>query len=772
MIREADFQNDVKKYGLDLKETTQYAKSLAQEMGISESRAKKLAIANQRLDKGLLDLNENLEDYKKALDKNNKGSAEYSKTMAKVKGSLADVLNIADGDMLSDKFVEDALASEDLTKALDGDVEAIQRLQTAVADDIIINIAANHETEETPEQIQSRWEALKLAFEGVNLEAPSVEQGELLTSFNEMIKAGKMTKGEIEAALAGLHVSADIKTEYHEEPVTVPTTITDQVRYITGYDDIDTDMDGTTDAHVARWRTETNTHEGEPKTVMGYVPTYSIDGTTGEGGEVSAFSPAPPMPSKSSTTSDGAGGNKGGGSSKPKKFEKAKYHERFTDTKQQLDTVSKSLQKYQSAINDSWGSAKIANINKVNSLIAKQGELYKKLYQEAKAYANADKLEVEKVFKDKGLTVEFDEDGSIKNLEDLQKKWEDKLNATDLNGNGLLDESEQELYDDTKEAIEKEQDIIEKYAKAITEMNEALQNAVDNVREYMSNKLEAIKLQVDLDLKPTERAIKHLEDEIKFLGRVGLETGKVFEKMAGISENIKTGFDSYVEGAGKITGEVDKIQAALTDPDAYNELLNSEQFKGNEEALVAYLNENKGVPGEYLEELENISDNMYDKINEQREQLADLYSTYAEVFQTFISQFEAINQGLETNAAKLDLFQQIYEASGDKSTTRKENELKVATAKRVNAESQLSVAKSEEETWRSEKLADKRIMTILSPSTAELIHMAKAPTRWQFLAVFLLKKLLCSTAIKRTLTKQLLNWRARNKIPFLRWETF
>jgi hypothetical protein len=55
-----------------------------------------------RLDRGLSNLNDNFKDYKKALKDNNKGSAEWSKTLSAVKTDLADVLNVADGSMLSD----------------------------------------------------------------------------------------------------------------------------------------------------------------------------------------------------------------------------------------------------------------------------------------------------------------------------------------------------------------------------------------------------------------------------------------------------------------------------------------------------------------------------------------------------------------------------------------------------------------------------------------------------------------------------------------------
>jgi hypothetical protein len=55
-----------------------------------------------RLDRGLSNLNDNFKDYKKALKDNNKGSAEWSKALSDLKTDLADVLNVADGSMLSE----------------------------------------------------------------------------------------------------------------------------------------------------------------------------------------------------------------------------------------------------------------------------------------------------------------------------------------------------------------------------------------------------------------------------------------------------------------------------------------------------------------------------------------------------------------------------------------------------------------------------------------------------------------------------------------------
>jgi hypothetical protein len=64
-----------------------------------------LATANQRMNRGISNLYDNLEDYTKKLKKADKESAEYSETMDSMKDILADVFNVADGDMLSDNFV-------------------------------------------------------------------------------------------------------------------------------------------------------------------------------------------------------------------------------------------------------------------------------------------------------------------------------------------------------------------------------------------------------------------------------------------------------------------------------------------------------------------------------------------------------------------------------------------------------------------------------------------------------------------------------------------
>jgi len=89
-----------------------------------------------------------------------------------------------------------------------------------------------------------------------------------------MIAAGHMTKEQIETALAGLHVSANLKTTYVPQEVTVPKTIVEEKVYSTGSQRFkaggtDEDPKYTT---VETFKRETVTYDNGVVTRTGMVP--------------------------------------------------------------------------------------------------------------------------------------------------------------------------------------------------------------------------------------------------------------------------------------------------------------------------------------------------------------------------------------------------------------------------------------------------------------------------------------------------------------------
>lgn len=294
-------------YGFDAKETEAYAKRLKKDLapamkeaGFNEEQLKQsaltAAIANQRLDRGLTNLNKNLDSYKEILVDANKGTFEWSTNMDALKTDIADIVNM-DMSVFTDEFAEgllnDAYGAGLLESALNGDVEAIKKIQELAAQDMILSIKADLPFEEA-KQFETIWDSLKENM-AKTIETGGVDQSKLIASFNELISKGNMTKEQIEAALSGLHVAADIVTTYNKQKVKVPNYVT--------YETIEElpNPYGTSPIY----KKTTHTVPSEPVEVDGWVPSYEIKGTTGSGSASIAtrdtpLPPTSPIPGVSS----------------------------------------------------------------------------------------------------------------------------------------------------------------------------------------------------------------------------------------------------------------------------------------------------------------------------------------------------------------------------------------------------------------------------------------------------------------------------------------
>jgi hypothetical protein len=153
-----------------------------------------------------------MDDYRKILKSSNKDTAEFSETMDEFKDNLADVFNVADGDMFSDTFASAMLESEDFARALDGDVEALNRLRADATIDIGDNIIADlgdaadtvhYKFDEAGNKIAGSaytaadsWANVRSVLEG-GFEIGDLNNAEFITSLNDMIRASGMTKDEV-----------------------------------------------------------------------------------------------------------------------------------------------------------------------------------------------------------------------------------------------------------------------------------------------------------------------------------------------------------------------------------------------------------------------------------------------------------------------------------------------------------------------------------------------------------------------------------------------
>ena len=529
------------KFGLDAKETENYAKRLAKNLGIDEKAAGKLAVANQRLDRGMLSLNENLEDYQKNLKQNSKNSAEWSKTMDALKTDMADMLNIADGMMLSDEFAEATLASEDFKKALDGDVEALDRLKTAAADDIIATIKGRIEGEENIKAFQSQWDYLKANMEKT-IKAGDVDQSQLIASFNDMIAKGNMTKEEIEAALAGLHVSANVKTTYVPQKVTVPQTITEEAMLPAGTATVQVPgPDGKwIDQTVNLRKKVTRTYDAGTVEVDGVVPQYEIEGTEGPGGITTAFAPAPSVtPSFNSTTTGVAQNSGGGGGSSDAPEYNEEEHKDSTDEKEryrviknQISDLTAIYENLSGAKDKAFGSARLSALNQEIKAQKQLTEANKEYLKQIEGHLSNDKAAAA------GIGAVFDENGTITNYDAIVEKAVADYNAAvdEFNSHTTDDEGAKKAFEAAQDRYDEIMEILDQYDETHALWLEQQQKVLDDIMNEQALALERTQLEVELKIDVSEDSLAYLEYMMDNIENKAYDCAEAFGYLNGMTQ--------------------------------------------------------------------------------------------------------------------------------------------------------------------------------------------------------------------------------------------
>lgn len=298
-----------------------------------------------------------------------------------------------------------------------------------------------------------------------------------------MISAGNMTKEQIEAALAGLHVSANVKTTYVPQKVTVPQTITEEAMVSNGSETVMVPgPDGEwIEQQVQMKKKITRTYDAGTVEVDGVVPKYEIEGTEGEGGITTAFSSAPdPTPSHSSTTSGkNSGGGGGGGGGKVSKSNKSAQRYKTVDEK--IGDADRKANDAKSKIERSYGKDQDKAIKELLKANNDKKKLLNDKLTEAQGYLDDDKSALKDAAADLDIKFTFDKEGNITNykktMEDLYEdldQLEEKANA-----DGKATDKEKAEIDALKEKIETLEDAMSTY----DDTREIVQDLLSQIEE-------------------------------------------------------------------------------------------------------------------------------------------------------------------------------------------------------------------------------------------------------------------------------------------------
>lgn len=541
------------KYGIDAKATEIQAKQLSKlskELHLSEEEATRVAIANQRMNKGVKTLHDNWKNMGKVLKKTDHTTTDYADALSQAHEALADLVGATDAAAIPMDFLDSTTESgaEHLAlmeKAANGDVQAINLLGLAVGEETVKNWEFNQSLFDAMEAAEAFGEGVKFddasaqfdawkneILEGVTALQDAVRNGTIeagddvtsmmdgtgqswVDSLNAMAIATGMGVDEMNSLLNQLGVQAKVDVVDVPQKMSVPTyTEVVEPNEVTVYN-----SEGQSETRHG-WTHYTV--PGPSKEVDGVAQVAQIsteDGSvsapkityTGTGGASSAGV------SKSSTKGSGGKSKKGG--SKPKKT-KATQKDKIDETKPQqkfldaiddlsdaLDLIGKQLDNISAAADRAIGPSRLKLMSQQQVLLKKQNE---NLKQQVTQYKNLQKAQqgIVKSRKNDLKKKEFDVYDSKNNK--IKNTYADDIKI-DKNGNVNYTKVMNQAYADYEKARKKwnsltaEQQEKDKYKNEWADA-EAKYEAIKELLEKYQNAQE--------DLEDTQKDIMDKENEI------------------------------------------------------------------------------------------------------------------------------------------------------------------------------------------------------------------------------------------------------------------
>ena len=155
-------------------------------------------------------------EYGDVLKNGDRTTLEYAEALGKVKGALADTLNVSE-DSLSNNLIQNNL--EDIEALAAGDEEALNRLRAAAGQDIVMGFYMSEDSNLTEDHLDYlQQKAAEIA--GLDIEVgATVNDEQFVNALNNMMANGELTKNQVNEYLRGIGV------EPHFETTPVPTTL-------------------------------------------------------------------------------------------------------------------------------------------------------------------------------------------------------------------------------------------------------------------------------------------------------------------------------------------------------------------------------------------------------------------------------------------------------------------------------------------------------------------------------------------------------------------
>lgn len=603
--------------------------------------AQRRAIAELETQEGIDELAKSYDGLSKSLRNSTKHSTEWNSAMIAMKKSLAKILNIDDWTTLSDDFVDAAESAGLLKKAADGDAKAISDLREQ-------NILLNEAMEQgllTEEQLAGMSydeivNATSGAFAGASSELQTWASD--LTSVMDSIEGvnvGELINGDAELTSKMMNVldgmgafSGDLGA------------LMDACSQLGITPEIVGPFSSVSEATMAGFD-GAQIFEGDPE--KSYTVTNAVgDASTTVSGEGNFFGV---RFTKNGGGGGSGGGGGGGGGGEPKKVankRKSQTVKRYKKNDMRRSSAQSAKKSASTQKDYLYGESKIAQMEKINKLAAKEAAITSDRIKESRKYMIEDRENLIKYMQKYGYEAEFDSDGFLNTYEEAWGKIHDKI--AKLYEDNELTEDESKLEEDYKVELEELNGALEDYENSLKEMQSDIEAYEESLYEMYDNKVEQMQHKVEFKIELNEDDLSYLDFWIEALGDSLYNALESLQTMGAKTNVLFDGISTYKQGIEDIYAlSDDPFQAWATG--GLDDVLTQDQ--------VDALRENRDGLMDYMQQLLDLRQTMQDKVldvfDKWQEKLSNTMSTI-EHYGSVIEHFRNIMDVVGKDALGLD----------------------------------------------------------------------------------------------------------------------
>ena len=655
------FQEEVTDFGLDIDEVdalgdsiqdlAEDSEELADSLKDDANAADEIAKELKRYDKAVESVTENYDDWNKALKSNN--ISEQSDAINEMDKAYSDLLDL-DYDTLSDDFLTNSENLKLLQEAANGSEEAYQSLQEAAGKDILAQIGIDTQQFDVDKATidSALMEIEEKTLDDIEVGAELNDAG-FLQGLTDMVNAAGMTADQATAYLSSMGIDAEVITD--------TTKTVDNVKYMGAIPNV-----------------QAVTFEGTTP-VFGLPQSYSFPSVTYKPAPVeipsdkenTAFALKVTSANKSSgggfkhknsnssgRRTGGGGGGGGGGSRAPRAERKTSTDkDRYRTVKNQLEDLTDAYDKVSTAADRAFGETKLKLLKQqekaIQDLISKQREYI----DEINEYYDIDRQAVEEVSSRLGFEVQFDENGTITNWDEIQDKMIEEYNSH-INDKGEVIGMDEEAWSEYEKEWERVMELFNQYDETQDLRKEALQQLQDYANQLYDLQLQEVTYVVEIKIDATDDALEILD---YMLGRIEDDAWSAAEAIAYMGQKaaeIQLQNNTYTEG---IRGILMNHTRDLVDSEG--NIVNSASLtvedvegfmSGQEAAIKKIMALNEEFTDEEVQQLREYNSSLI----EMNETLNDLRN---EVFDKVLDSFEAFNDEMDRSIDKIDHLSSLTE---------------------------------------------------------------------------------------------------------------